>query len=72
MSLLGGTIECVGISGDPEETFTAYHIMFDQGFGPLAGLYNEHHLLPDQKCWVGVRDGTRNVRILFKRDLKIQ
>lgn len=69
---MGGTIDCVGISDNPDYTFTGYRIAFVQGMCPMAGLFAEEHLLPDEKVWVGIRDGTRNVRILFKRDLTIK
>jgi len=67
-----GPAEFIGISNNPDYTFTGYHIAYEQGFFPAGGLFCEEHRLADNTAWVGIRDGTGNVRILFKRDLAIQ
>lgn len=60
--------EYLGMTDNPTETFGARKVMIEQGFGPLPDLLNEQVRLNDEE-WFGVRDGTRNVKVLFKRDL---
>jgi len=59
---------CRGQASKFEETFGAYKVMCEQGLGPLPDLLYEQHRDGDDE-WLGIRDGKKIVKILFKRDI---
>ena len=72
-----GTVSAAGDSMQCERT--AFYL----GFAPIfaytdrrgkehPGLFGEEHIIDNERAWFAIRDGTRNIRILFKRDLTIQ
>lgn len=62
---------CIGQADDASETFGAYKVMVEQGLGPLPNLLNEQNVYGNDE-YLGIRDGTKNVRVLFKRDIRVR